>query len=52
MRLEHSFVDTKDMIRNILVEQMMEFLGYAKVPEKYVDGIYVYDDWKTEIEYK
>ena len=56
MRLEHSFVDTKDMIRNILVEQMMEFLGYEKLTEemleKYVEGIYVYDDGKVEVEWK
>ena len=36
------------------VEQMMEYLGYEKLIEemleKYVDGIYVYDDGKVEVE--
>ena len=42
--------------KNIPVEQMMEFLGYEKLTEemleKYVDGIYVYDDGKVEVEWK
>lgn len=39
--------------KNIPVEQMMEFLGYEKLTEemleKYVDGIYVYDDGRVKI---
>ena len=42
--------------KNIPVEQMMEFLGYEKLTEemleKYVEGIYVYDDGKVEVEWK
>ena len=42
--------------KNIPVEQMMEFLGYEKLTEemleKYVDGIYVYDDGRVKIKYK
>lgn len=42
--------------KNIPVEQMMEFLGYEKLTEemleKYVDGIYVYDDGRVEVEWK
>ena len=42
--------------KNIQVEQMMEFLGYEKLTEemleKYVDGIYVYDDGRVKIKYK
>ena len=42
--------------KNIPVEQMMEYLGYEKLTEemleKYVDGIYVYDDGKVEVEWK
>lgn len=34
----------------------MEFLGYEKLTEemleKYVDGIYVYDDGRVKIKYK
>ena len=41
---------------NIPVEQMMEYLGYEKLTEemleKYVDGIYVYDDGRVEVEWK
>ena len=36
------------------VEQMMEYLGYEKLIEemleKYVAGIYVYDDGRVEVE--
>ena len=42
--------------KNIPVEQMMEYLGYEKLTEemleKYVDGIYVYDDGRVEVEWK
>ena len=42
--------------KNIPVEQMMEFLGYEKLTEemleKYVKGIYVYDDGRVEVEWK
>ena len=38
------------------MEQMMEYLGYEKLAEemleKYVDGIYVYDDGRVEVEWK
>ena len=44
------------MKKNIPVEQMMENLGYEKLTEemleKYVDGIYVYDDGRVKIKYK
>ena len=44
------------MKKNIPVEQMMEYLGYEKLTEemleKYVDGIYVYDDGRVEVEWK
>lgn len=40
--------------KNIPVEQMMEYLGYEKLTEemleKYVNGIYVYDDGRVEVE--
>ena len=42
--------------KNIPVEQMMEYLGYEKLTEemleKYVKGIYVYDDGRVEVEWK
>ena len=42
--------------KNIPVEQMMEYLGYEKMTEemleKYVKGIYVYDDGRVEVEWK
>lgn len=42
--------------KNISVEQMMEYLGYEKLTEemleKYVAGIYVYDDGRVEIKCK
>ena len=38
------------------MEQMMEYLGYEKrieeMLEKYVAGIYVYDDGRGEVEWK
>lgn len=44
------------MKKNIPGEQMMEYLGYEKLTpemlEKYVDGIYVYDDGRVETEWK
>ena len=42
--------------KNIPVEQMMEYLGYEKLTEemleKYVKGIYVYDDGRVDVEWK
>ena len=42
--------------KNIPVEQMMEYLGYKKLTEemleKYVEGTYVYDDGRVEMEWK
>ena len=42
------------MKKNIPVEHVMEYLGYEKLTremlEKYVDGIYEYDDGRVEIE--
>ena len=42
--------------KNVPVEQMIEFLGYEKLTremlETYVEGIYVYDDGRVEVEWK
>lgn len=42
--------------KNIPVEQMMEYLGYEKLTremlEKYVEGIFVYDDGMVKVEWK
>lgn len=42
--------------KNIPVEQMIEFLGYEKLTremlKKYVEGIFVYDDGRVEVEWK
>ena len=42
--------------KNIPVEQMMEYLGYEKLTremlEEYVQGIYLYDDGRVEVEWK
>ena len=44
------------MKKNVPVEQMLKYLGYEKltreVLEEYVQGIYVYDDGRVEMEWK
>ena len=44
------------MIKNVPVEQMLKYLGYEKMTremlEEYVQGIYVYDDGRVEVEWK
>lgn len=44
------------MKKNVPVEQMLKFLGYEKLKqemlEEYVQGIYVYDDGRVEVEWK
>ena len=44
------------MKKNVAVEQMLKYLGYKKLTrkmlEEYVQGIYVYDDGRVEVEYK
>lgn len=44
------------MKKNIPVEQMLKYLGYEKLTremlEEYVQGIYVYDDGRVEVERK
>ena len=44
------------MKKNVPVEQMLKYLGYKKLTrkmlEEYVQGIYVYDDGRVEVEYK
>ena len=44
------------MKKNVPVEQMLKYLGYEKLTremlEEYVQGIYVYDDGRVEVEYK
>ena len=40
--------------QNISLEQMLKYLGYEKLTremlEEYVQGIYVYDDGRVEVE--
>ena len=42
------------MKKNVPVEQMLKYLGYEKLTremlEEYVQGIYVYDDGRVEVE--
>ena len=44
------------MKKNVPVEQMLKYLGYEKLTremlEEYVQGIYVYDDGRVEVEWK
>ena len=44
------------MKKNVPVEQMLMYLGYEKLTremlEEYVQGIYVYDDGRVEVEWK
>ena len=44
------------MKKNVPVEQMLKYLGYEKMTremlEEYVQGIYVYDDGRVEVEWK
>ena len=44
------------MKKNVPVEQMLKYLGYKKLTrkmlEEYVQGIYVYDDGRVEVEWK
>lgn len=44
------------MKKNVSVEQMLKYLGYEKLIremlEEYVQGIYVYDDERVEVEWK
>lgn len=44
------------MKKNVPVEQMLKYLGYEKptreMLEEYVQGIYVYDDRRVEVEWK
>ena len=44
------------MKKNVPVEQMLKYLGYEKLTremlEEYVQGIYVYDDGRVEMEWK
>jgi ribosomal protein L19 len=54
-----SLIHTEEEIllkKNIPVGQMMEFLGYETLTremlEKYVEGIYVYDDGRVEVRWK
>ena len=43
------------MKKNVPVEQMLKYLGYEKLTremlEEYVQGIYVYDDGRVEVEW-
>ena len=42
--------------KNVPVEQMLKYLGYENLTremlEEYVQGIYVYDDGRVEVEWK
>ena len=42
--------------KNVPVEQMLKYLGYEKptreMLEEYVQGIYVYDDGRVEVEWR
>ena len=44
------------MKKNVPVEQMLKYLGYEKLTremlEEYVQGIYVYDDGRVEVEWR
>ena len=44
------------MKKNVAVEQMLKYLGYKKLTrkmlEEYVQGIYVYDDGRVEVEWR
>ena len=44
------------MKKNVPVEQMLKYLGYEKLTremlEEYVQGIYVYDDGRVDVEWK
>ena len=44
------------MKKNVPVEQMLKYLGYEKptreMLEEYVQGIYVYDDGRVEVEWR
>ena len=44
------------MKKNVPTEQMLMYLGYEKLAremlEEYVQGIYVYDDGRVEVEWK
>lgn len=64
-RLQRRVQELEEMIKgedeillkkNVPVEQMMKFLGYEKLDremlERYVEGIYVYDDGRVEVEWK
>ena len=50
--------DEKEILmkKNVPVEQMLKYLGYEKLTremlEEYVQGIYVYDDGRVEVEWK
>ena len=56
--LDELINDEKEILmkKNIPVEQMLEYLGYEKLTremlEEYVQGIYVYDDGRVEVEWK
>lgn len=44
------------MKKNVSVEQMLKYLGYEKMTremlEEYVQGIYVYDGGRVEVEWR
>ena len=56
--VEELINDEKEILmkKNVPVEQMLKYLGYEKLTremlEEYVQGIYVYDDGRVEVEWK
>lgn len=56
--LDELINDEKEILmkKNVPVEQMLKYLGYENLTremlEEYVQGIYVYDDGRVEVEYK
>ena len=56
--LDELINDEKEILmkKNVPVEQMLKYLGYEKLTremlEEYVQGIYVYDDGRVEVEWK
>ena len=56
--LDELINDEKEILmkKNVPVEQMLKYLGYENLTremlEEYVQGIYVYDDGRVEVEWK
>ena len=56
--LDELINDEKEILmkKNVPVEQMLKYLGYENLTremlEEYVQGIYVYDDGRVEVEWR